>query len=136
MSELIPVELAGEYLEVHPTTFAAHEALGWRKCEKREVEQPSPTRADLEEALSRLPDDYNDPDFVVNGMRRHFGDVFTDADKARVRELVKPADKKPSDGLTVDELKAALTEKGIQFQSTALKADLQALLDGTTQPTE
>ncbi len=93
MSELIPVELAGEYLEVHPTTFAAHEALGWRKCEKREDKDPEGA-------------------------------------------------KKAAKGPTVDELKAALAEKGVEIPEGAKKADLQALLDAANetkqpeQPTE
>lgn len=36
----------------------------------------------------------------------------------------------PSDGLKVPELKAALEAKGIAIPEGALKADLQALLDG------
>lgn len=39
------------------------------------------------------------------------------------------ADGKPSDGLTANELKAALTEKGISFKTNASKTDLQTLLD-------
>lgn len=37
---------------------------------------------------------------------------------------------KPSAGLKVDELKAALTEKGIDFPDGAKKDELAALLDG------
>lgn len=48
-----------------------------------------PTRDELDAALSALPGDYVDPDFVVNGMRAHFGDLFTEADELKVRELVK-----------------------------------------------
>lgn len=33
---LIPVAKGAEYLEVHPTTLAAHRQLGWRECEKQE----------------------------------------------------------------------------------------------------
>lgn len=36
---------------------------------------------------------------------------------------------KPSDGLTVDELKAALTARDVPFDTSAKKADLAALLD-------
>ncbi|RZL39234.1 MAG: hypothetical protein EOP35_04145 [Rubrivivax sp.] len=36
MSLLIPVAKGDEYLEVHPTTLAAHRELGWRECEARE----------------------------------------------------------------------------------------------------
>ena len=36
---------------------------------------------------------------------------------------------KPSDGLTVPELKAALQDRGIEIPDGAKKADLQALLD-------
>lgn len=46
-------------------------------------------RAGLDAAIARLPEDYTDPDYVVNGMRFHYGDTFTDADEAKVRELVK-----------------------------------------------
>jgi hypothetical protein len=37
--------------------------------------------------------------------------------------------KKPSDGLTYDQLKDALKAKGIEFAANAKKADLAALLD-------
>ena len=37
---------------------------------------------------------------------------------------------KPSEGLTVDELKAALTAKGIAIPAAAKKQDLADLLDG------
>lgn len=137
---LIPVALGGQYIEVHPTTLAAHEAAGWRPCEKRDIEEQDGrtpvTREALDATLATLPGDQTDPDYVVSSMRGYFGDLFTPDDEARVRDLVKPESKKPSDGLTVEELKAALTEKGIDFPSTALKADLQALLDAPTQPNE
>lgn len=35
----------------------------------------------------------------------------------------------PSDGLTVEQLKGALTEKKVEFSDTAKKAELAALLD-------
>lgn len=50
------------------------------------------TRASVDAALAALPADYKDPDFVVTGMRSHFGALFTDADEAKVRELVKSGD--------------------------------------------
>lgn len=37
MIELVPVSKYGEYIEVHPSTLAAHKAVGWRECERREV---------------------------------------------------------------------------------------------------
>lgn len=40
--------------------------------------------------------------------------------------------KKPSDGLTYDQLKDALNEKGIDFPNNAKKVDLAALLDADT----
>lgn len=40
---------------------------------------------------------------------------------------------KPSAGLKVDELKAALTERGIAFPDGAKKDELAALLDGDQQ---
>lgn len=46
-------------------------------------------RAELEKALSGLPGGHTDATYVVGAMRSHFGDVFTDADEAKVREVVK-----------------------------------------------
>lgn len=36
-TELTPVTMAGEYLEVHPSTLQAHQRLGWVQCERREA---------------------------------------------------------------------------------------------------
>lgn len=44
MSELIPVTKEGDYIEVHPYTLAEHEALGWVKCQRREVPVAKPAR--------------------------------------------------------------------------------------------
>lgn len=33
--ELIAVSKAGEYLEIHPSTLAAHQAAGWAQCDKQ-----------------------------------------------------------------------------------------------------
>lgn len=59
--------------------------------------EPGRSRKELDEAIRGLPGEQNDPDYVVNAMRAHFGeDLFTDADEARVRELVvKPAGDAP-----------------------------------------
>lgn len=88
-----------------------------------------PTRADLDSALDELPGNQNDADYVVNGMRRHFGDLFTDDDEVRVREIVPAKAGKPSDGLKVEELREALEARGIEIPEGAKKADLQQLLD-------
>lgn len=88
-------------------------------------------RAELDEALATLPGHESDANYVVSAMRSHFGDLFTADDEAKVRELVKPSAAKPSDGLTVDELKAALAAKSVEIpEGVKLKADLAALLDG------
>lgn len=85
-------------------------------------------REALDAAINTLPGGNTDPDYVVRAMRSHFGDVFTDDDESRVRELVRP--RKPSDGLKVEEIKAALAEKGVAIpDGVTLKADLAALLD-------
>lgn len=47
-----------------------------------------------------------------------------------VGSTTPPAETKPSEGLTVDELKAALTAKGVSIPSGAKKQDLADLLDG------
>jgi hypothetical protein len=135
MNGLIAVSKDGEYLEIHPTTLASHKAVGWKECAKRdEPTQAGPTRADLDEAIGRLPADYTDPEFVVNGMRQHFGALFTEADEKCVRELVKaPPAGKPSDGLTVEKIKEALAAKKIPVpDGVTLKADLAKLLDEAT----
>lgn len=45
------------------------------------------------------------------------------------QEAAKEEGGKPSDGLKVEELRAALEAKGIEIPEGAKKADLQALLD-------
>ncbi|MFD2298394.1 hypothetical protein QRO11_12060 [Paracidovorax citrulli] len=55
-------------------------------------------RAELDAALAGLPGENSDPDYVVRAMRSHFGAVFSDADEARVREVVvASAAPEPSD---------------------------------------
>lgn len=91
-------------------------------------QRPMPTRAELNAALKDLPGTFTDPDFVVDGMKKHWGDVFTEADEKQVRDVVRS---KPSDGLTVPQIKDALTAKNIAIpDGVTLKADLAALLDG------
>lgn len=78
---------------------------------------PAPvTREQLDEALGQLPGDHKDPDFVVNGMRKFFGELFTDADEYKARELVKaPAKYVVPDPLPEDkdELKEIAKKLGI-----------------------
>ena len=95
----------------------------------------APTRDDLDKALAEVeavagtPGGYKDPDYVVAGMRTHFGALLTADDEARIRELFKPG--KPSDGLTVAQLKEALAAKNVTIPKEAnTKAELAALLDG------
>lgn len=45
------------------------------------------------------------------------------------KETARTPDKLPSTGLTVDQLKAALEQRGIAIPAGALKADLAKLLD-------
>lgn len=78
--ELVAVSKGADYLEVHPTTLAAHRAAGWAPCIKREV--------------------------------------------------AAEVDSKPSHGLNVADLKAALAAKNIAIpDGVTLKADLAKLLD-------
>lgn len=130
--EIYPVKYsAGD--ECPPELEAGAAATGAIEANKQEGTR-SPTargRSELDEALLELPGEHNDADYVVNGMRSHFGAVFTADDEAKVRDLVKPAVKKPSDGLKVEELKAALAAKGVEIpEGVTHKADLAALLDG------
>ena len=89
------------------------------------------TRNSLDRALADLPGGNTDPDYVVGAMRSYFGDLFTADDESRVRDLVKPVVVRLSDGLTVDEIKAALVDKSIAIpEGVTRKAELAALLDG------
>ncbi|URA06999.1 hypothetical protein P9A47_gp31 [Xanthomonas phage Elanor] len=55
--------------------------------------EPGRGRKELDEALNALPGEQNDPEYVVTSLTRHFGDLFTQDDEAKVRELViKPQD--------------------------------------------
>lgn len=110
-------ELIDKGYQILDAKFKPREAVG----------APAVTRKALDKALADLPGGNTDPDYVVNAMRSHFGDLFTDHDEATVREVVMPA--KPSDGLTVPELKDALAKKNVEIPEGAKKAELQALLD-------
>nr|NLU60432.1 hypothetical protein [Pseudomonas sp. BIGb0427] len=46
-----------------------------------------------------------------------------------MRELVKGPTKKPSHGLRIDDIKAKLAEKGLDFNPDAERGDLAKLLD-------
>lgn len=52
---------------------------------------PPVTREALDQSLAGLPGDNTDPEYVVGAMRSHFGELFTAADEAKVRELVVKA---------------------------------------------
>lgn len=70
------------------------EFYGAVPAEKAELEQlrserTGPIRADLDKALSELPGDQTDSEYVVKAMSAHFGELFTAEDEAKVRELVK-----------------------------------------------
>lgn len=129
------------WYEPHPVTAerkAELRAQGFRILDaafqpeghENPVVRPVISREVLDAALAELPGNHADPDYVVRGMRNHFGDLFTSEDEAKVRELVRAPAGKPSEGLKAEEIKAALIAKGIEFKGNASKADLQALLDG------
>lgn len=61
-----------------------------KKTKEELADERTRQRAELDAAINALPGDYNDADYVVEGMRQHFGDLFTAADEALVRERVKP----------------------------------------------
>ncbi|MNV58215.1 HeH/LEM domain protein [compost metagenome] len=66
----------------------------------------------------------------MRSMRDFFGELFTDADGEKVRELVVAPSGKRSDGLTVAQLRDALAAKAIPIPEGAKKQDLADLLDG------
>lgn len=76
------------------------------------------------DATTRLPTLRTDKAqrWVTRGLAEHLTDE--EAEAAAAREAPRP-----SDGLTVAQLKEALTEKGIAIPDGAKKPDLAALLD-------
>lgn len=128
--------------EIYPRSFEAGEfcppeleagalSLGAIDALSDADSTPDRSREALDAALASLPGNQTDADYVVRAMRSYFGDVFSADDEAKVHEAVKPVARKPSDGLKVEDLKAALAEKGIAIpDGITLKADLAALLDG------
>jgi hypothetical protein len=98
------------------------------KASMESKEDPRSRKA-LDVALDTLPGEQSDPDYVVGSMRSFYGDLFTQDDEARVRELVKGPTKKPSHGLRIDDIKAKLAEKGLDFNPDAERGDLAKLLD-------
>lgn len=79
--------------------------------------QPKPTREALDDALDDLTKEgHTDPEYVVGGMRRFFGDLFTAEDEKFVRDTVKP--------------KAPVEETGADPDySDMTKAQIRELLD-------
>lgn len=52
-------------------------------------EEHPKTREALEADLAKLPGDHTDPEYVINGLGRHYGDLLTEDDKTLIREKVK-----------------------------------------------
>ena len=72
----------------------------------------APTRKALDEAIASLPGEQTDPDYVVNAMRAHFGDLFTAGDEMVVREtVIKPADPQVAGSTTNEPKKDEGAEK-------------------------
>lgn len=119
----------GDYVIIDTTSFneSFHVLLDGQGS--HELTKNTISREALDLALTALPGDQTDPEYVVGSMRRHFGDLFTQADEDRVRELVKTPIKKPSHGLRIDDIKAKLAEKGIEFNPEAERGELAKLLD-------
>lgn len=74
--ELIPVAKGGEYLEVHPSTLADHQRLGWAPCARQEHADNEPDgakkaptvpeiKATLEAAGVTVPDGAKKADLVA-----------------------------------------------------------------------
>ena len=68
--------------------------------------------------------------FVDNGSAVRLKEDGSEAEAATAAPDSKPDGAKPSDGLKVDELKAALEAKGIPYPDGAKKQELADLLDG------
>lgn len=91
-SDLTKIErwMPGSAHEIHDAAVAARLLQHPDVFSLEPPERTAPTQADLEAALAALPGTYTDADYVVTHMRRHFGELFTEADEAEVREVVKP----------------------------------------------
>lgn len=76
---------------------------------------------------------FGTPAMTVDAKVPHADEVIAGADSALASD--DAADKSP-EGPTVDDLKAALTAKGITFRANASRASLQALLDAADKTAE
>lgn len=130
--------------EPHPVTAERKKELndqGYKIIDARfkpqaatfEKQDGPPTREQLDFILSELPGDNDNPDYVVGRLSDYFGDLFTEDDELYVRELVKAPAKKPSHGLRIDDIKAKLAEKSIEFKPDAERAELAKLLDESAE---
>lgn len=79
---------------------------------------PAPSRAGLDAALAVLPAEYTDANYVVTQMRGHFGDLFTDADEAKVRELVVAKEPPAPKVKPAAEAKVKLSDEALEFPVT------------------
>ncbi|MES2262106.1 MAG: HeH/LEM domain-containing protein [Pseudomonadota bacterium] len=142
-TELIPISRGGEYLEVHPTALQNHRELGWTETALREV----PTMAELliarDQLLARergldVERERLDAQAAANAAEAERLRIQAEANAAEAQRLADiaaaapaaaapAADPDPA-GLTVAQLRDALTAKGINFPAGANKAELQALL--------
>lgn len=95
-----------------------------------------PDRKALDEAMAGLPGGNTDAGYVVSAMAAHFGELFTEADAARVHELVKPEQGKPTDPPAktqaerdADEAARVQAELDAQASSTPTLAEAIGMLD-------
>jgi hypothetical protein len=138
--ECATVKIESPVSEDNPTGYIVINAEDFKEGEHVLFEGPDhqaapvPNRDDLDKVLRDLPgtgsNKQTDPDYAVNSLRAHFGELFNANDEVMVRELVKPSTQKASEGLTVAQIKDALSAKNIEIpDGVHLKADLANLLD-------
>lgn len=83
----------GDAAALEAKTRAEAEAVAQAEADAKAAAEKAAAEArakevELTAALAALPGEYTDADYVVAGMRGHFGSVFTDAHEAFVREVV------------------------------------------------
>lgn len=95
-------------LESHASIQAAL-THGFTVADEQSKPNPTVTKAEeLRQVLSVLPGDHDDPDYVVSGMRGHFGALITAEVEAKIRELVPNKKELTAQAKASAELSAAL----------------------------
>src|SRR5690606_2210706 len=98
-SHLVPMEKEGVTLDIHPSCVAQHQRLGWVVVARANLDSP-----------------------------QHVNKGDKAVDEVDLPEQLFAADSDGDAKLTVPEIRAALTERGLVFNPKAKRPELLALL--------